>query len=996
MEKIKNYILHDVILAEEDKTIYRAVNDINNNKVIIKLLNPEYSPAQAIFKFKNELEIGKKINIEGLIKPISVETIDSHTALIAGNIEGSTLLDYIENNNLSVQTKLIIAEQLSLIIGEIHKQNIIIRNLNSRNILFNDTTNKVTIIDLNLASEVANEQANFSLLSTSAYNLAYISPEQTGRINRTVDYRTDLYSLGIILYELFTKKQAFCSDEMIDMVYSHIAKTPVAPLKIDNLIPEVISDIILKLLSKDPESRYQNAFGLKDDINKCLALLNKNQKIEYFQIAQNDISDKFQISQKIYGREKETDILLSTYERVSNGGKEILLVSGRPGIGKTVLINEIHKPVIKQKGILISGKYEQFNRDVPYSGIIQAFKELIINILTESDQNIKSWKQKISEAIGSNGQILIDVIPELEHVIGKQPEVSELDPNETQNRFKITFTKFIQVFASKEHPLVVFCDDMQWSDTASMKLIEDLIYSFDTLYILLLFAYRETEVAEGHPFIISVNSMKEQEITINNVILEPLEPKHAKELIGDSLKNRSDEINELTDIVYLKTRGNPFFIYQFLKNLHDEKFLNFNYKNNTWNWEIDQIKQKNYTDNVVKFLIEKLQKLTDIDKEILKKASIIGNQFDLKTLSIVIKKSIEETSNNLSAILKNGLIILMDQIYDKDNNGDRYYNEIYKFSHDQIQKAAYSLIDDEEKVKLHFETGRLLIKNYSWEEQKEKIFDIIYQLNQGVELITDQEEKDDLAKLNLLAGKKAKVSIAYLQALNNFLTGIKLIGENSWQRVYDLTKDLYIEAAEAAYLVSDFDEMMKLTDFVIENSKDLLDKIKAYKIRIQSAKSQNNMPKALDLGLEILKLMGYSFPVQAKKHHVLLGLIKLKMFLSGKKVENFSKLPKMTDPKQRAAINILANILPAAYVSRPEILPLLAFKQVYISVKYGNANPSSYAYAVYGFILIAALGDIEGGFKFGELASELANKFDNIEYKARTLQVTSLVIDHWK
>jgi len=997
MKEIGNFKITETISKRPDLTITRAIDKSTNNEFILKILNQEFSAVQSLFKFKNELELGKKLNLKGIIKPLAIKSDKGFSYLVAESIHGITLTEFIKNNTkeLDLQTSLSILITLSEHLYEIHKKDIVINNINTQNILYSSNVNEACFIDLELASEASIQEQNISHLGLTRFDLEYISPELTGRVNRVVDYRTDFYSLGIVFYELLLGQTPFKSNEFTDIIYGHIAKKPESPSDINKSIPKIVSDIILKMLSKNPEERYQSAYGLKNDLENCIVQFEKSGWIEDFNIAQNDISDKFQISQNIYGRDEEIQSLLQAYKRIVEGAKELFLIAGRPGIGKTVLVNEIHKPIVQQNGFFVSGKYQQFNRDVPYSGLIQAFRNLIKDILAESEVQIYKWKEKIQEALGPNGQVIIDVIPELELLIGKQVELSKLEPVEVQNRFQLSFTKFIQVFADKDHPLAIFLDDMQWSDIATMKLIEKLFTDIQTKSLLLIFTYRQTEVSELHPFIDGVKTLKDNNNKTNDFILEPLKLVDASNLIENTLK--SENISELVDIIFSKTRGNPFFIYQFLRNLHEEKLLFFDYKNNAWDWKITEIKQSSYSDNMVDFLVEKLKKLESNESTIIKVAACLGTQFDLNSVSLLTEESLGSTSDKLKNILQNGIIILIDKIYDEDKNSGNEYNEIYKFSHDQIQKAAYSLINEEENKKLHYKIGHNLLNNISKIEQEENLFDITYHFSKSLDLIELQQEKDAIAELFLTTGIKAKNSIAYEQALNNLVIGIQLIGNDGWSRCYDLASKLHIEASEGAYLSSDFAAMEEFTQIVINNSKDLLDKAKAYKIRIQSAKSQNDMPNALNIGLEVLEnVFAYKFPKSPKKHHILIALVKLKFFLKGKKIEDFINLPEMNDSAQIAAMDILANILPPAYVSKPEMLPLLAFKQVYLSVKYGNSIESSYAFSVYGLLLIAALKDIDTGYRFGELSINVANKINNKLYLARTLQVFNLTIKHWK
>lgn len=997
MKKLADYQLTQELIAHKDRKIYRAVNLKTNTKHILKLLAPGFSNIQSVFKFKNEIEIGQKLNLKGVIKSIGMETFQSDTFLVGDNLEGNLLSYYLATNSPKTENVLKIMDKLAFLISEIHKKNISIKSINPKNLIFDESSESVSLIDLELATEVLNETADYSIYSLSNYDIAYISPELTGRMNRSVDYRTDLYSLGVVFYELLTSQQPFKSDDLTELIYAHIAKNPIPPCLVNDSIPKSVSDVVLKLLAKNPEERYQSASGLHRDIQKCTMYLKKTGIYEDFIAGESDSSDKFQVSQQIYGRQTEKETLLESFHRVTIGGKEIVVVSGEPGVGKTVLINEIHKPVTGEKGLFISGKYQQFNRDLPYSGLIDAFKRFVKDILSQGENSISRWKENILAAVGDNGQVLIDVIPELELIVSKQPELVKLDAFETKNRFKHTFVRFIQLLSKPENPLVLFLDDMQWCDRASMDILEYLFASYKTNNFLLLVSYRQNEVEQGHPFLTALDSMLGNGVKINKIHLETLKFAECDQLVKDTLKKSSEDIADLSKVIFSKTRGNPFFVCQFLKKLHEENALFYNYDENTWDWKMGEINQKNYSDNMVLFLVDKLGKLNQTETGLLKKAACTGGHFDLKLLSLITNEPIEKISTNLSGLLQKELVVLLGQVYFTSPEGDNQYNAIYKFSHDQVQKAAYSIVSDEEKLQSHYAIGKILISGLSDEEKEEKIFDLVYHFNASLDLIRDQSEKDQLAAWYLKAGVKAKKSVAYKQAFDILTIGMQLIGPDTWNRVPALCLQLHSETAEAAYLVSDFKTMEAYTLNILQYSNDPIVKANAYKIRMQSAKSENDMPKALQIGIEVSrKIFGLKFPEKPGKPDILLALLKLKFSLRGKKTEDLDQLPAMTDPLYLAAMDILSNMLPPAYVSKPEMLPIIAFKQVQLSLKYGNSIESSYIYSVYGLILASALGDIENGYKFGELAIKVAEKANNKQYLARTLQVVNLTIKHRK
>lgn len=579
--------------------IYRANYLITNNPVIIKTLKAEYPTLEDVSRLRHEYKILEPLNLEGVIKPLALENYQNGLALILEDFGQPSLKWYITHNTVNLKEFIQIAIQVVTALEKLHQNNIIHKDIKPHNILVSSQLDEIKIIDFSIATRLTRENAAYNSLNLLEGTLAYISPEQTGRMNRYIDYRTDFYSLGVTFYEILTGKLPFVTDDPMELLHCHIAKQASSPEQLNPEIPSVISAIIMKLLAKNAEDRYQSAAGIRVDLEDCLMQLEKTGTIAYFSPGQRDKTGQFLIPQKLYGREIEVEKLMTAFARVSTGTSEMMLVSGYSGVGKSSLVYEVHKPIVGQRGYFIAGKFDQFKRNIPYAALIQAFSELIRQLLTESPTQIANWKKELLTALGDNGQIIIDVIPQIELIIGSQPEVSQLDPTESQNRFNRVFQKFIHVFTKQTHPLVLFLDDLQWADSASLKLIQLLITDPDSQYLLMIGAYRDNETNPTHPLILTLDEITDSGSTINQIILQPLGLNTVKQLVGETLSD-SIRTNLLAELLFNKTQGNPFFLTQLFQTLYAEKLLQFDFTEGRWLWDLEEIQTIGITDyNVV-------------------------------------------------------------------------------------------------------------------------------------------------------------------------------------------------------------------------------------------------------------------------------------------------------------------------------------------------------------------------------------------------------------
>src|SRR5712671_1016772 len=754
--------------------------------VLVLMSRSEHPRAESIRMLEHEHSLRAELEPAWAVPPVELTQHEGRTVLVLED-PGGKLLDQLVGTPMEMGQFLRVAIGLSAAVRQLHGRGLIHKDLKPAHVMVEPSTGHVWLMGFGIASRLPRERQSAEPPEFIAGTLAYMAPEQTGRMNRSIDSRSDLYALGVTLYEMLTGTLPFTASDPMEWVHCHIAKQPLPPAERRKDVPRSVSGIITKLLAKTAEERYQTAAGLESDLRRCLAEWDCERRISEFLLGEHDTPDRLLIPEKLYGRQREVETLLASFDRVvMSGTPELVLVSGYSGIGKSSVVNELHKVLVPPRGLFAFGKFDQYKRDIPYSTLAQAFQSLIRALLTKSEVELNSWREALREAVGPSGLLIVDLVPELKLIIGEQPPVPDLEPQDAQRRFQLVFRRFISVFARPEHPLALFLDDLQWLDAATLDLLEDLLTHQDVRHLLIIGAYRDNEVDSTHPLLRMLDAIRQTGAVAQEITLTPLTGDDLGRLIADALRCAPEHATELAHLVHEKTAGNPFFAIQFLSALAEEGLLTFDHGDARWSWDLDRIHAKGYTDNVVDLMVGKLTRLPAETRAALQQLACLGNIAEITMLSIVLGTSAEDVRSDLLEAVRLELIVRLEGVY--------------RFVHDRVQEAAYSLIPADLRDAAHLRIGRLLVAHTPPEKREEAIFEIVNQLNRGAALITSRDEREQLAEFNLIAARRAKAATAYASALTYLTAGAVMLSEDSWGRRHELTFALELNRAECEFL----------------------------------------------------------------------------------------------------------------------------------------------------------------------------------------------------
>lgn len=974
-------------------TVSRAIRLRDAVPVVIKQLFRNQCSRERLGRLQHEFDMLSRLDIIGVVRPLELLSLDTGPALILADSGAESLRRLLSRQQLNWSQWLSVAIRISSLLGRLHEAGVIHKQVNPDHLLFNPDTGLVELIGFSLSTGLSREQASWHTPELRAEGLAYIAPEQSGRINRNIDYRSDYYSLGATLYELMTGRPPFVNEDGMGLVHDHIAKQPTPPHKINPQLPEMLSQVILKLLSKDAAQRYQSSVGLVHDLRFCLQAYKRGEHDTGFTPGLQDLSARFQIPQRLYGREKVLKQLHQLYDQCRERPSPLILITGYAGVGKTSLVHELRQYVNQQGGNFSSGKFDQFRRNRPYFAIFQALQGLVRQLLTEPEARIARWRKQLLESVGGHAKILLKLIPELELIIGPPPEAPPLSASEEQNRFSRLFIQVLRVFATSDRPLVLFLDDLHWADLASLHLIETLSGVMDPPRLLLIGSYRDHEVGATHPLRTSLERLQHTALPPVELALEPLSPDQVNQLIADTLRVPPEQCRSLAQVCSEKTQGNPFFLNQFLHALYQDGLICF--REQRWQWDEQAIRSQEMTDNVIELMVSKIQRLPAETQAVLPLAACIGSSFNLRTLAMVSNLEPRQAADHLWPALTEGLIVPQDENYRLFQNLDPGRTR-YRFVHDRVQQAAYSLIPDDELEALHLQIGHQLEQSLSPHEVDARIFEISNHLNQARRLLDSPSQRVHLAELNLRAGRRAQEAAAFDSALDYLGTGLELLPENAWQEHYPLTLELHTAAAGVAHIKGQLRLMRTLIQAVEAHARTLLDRVRVVEIRIQSQVACNRFNAALDTALELLNQLGVRIPSRPRTRQLLQAVARTQWLLRRQPPESISQLPAMESPQLLAAMPILASMFGAIKFSSSELRPLVMAKQVELTLKHGLSPSSALAFAGYGGVLCGQFQNIELGYRLGQLALELDERQPSAVTHHRTLSLFDCYIRHYR
>jgi histidine kinase len=987
------------VLRETGTTVYRARDILGDRPVILKTRPGLADQTLSRSPVEHEYQVTRTLQTEHVIRCYGLTRFDDGLALVLEDFGGESLEALLNRDQLDTGRLLDIAIAVAQGLQEIHQAGIIHKDISPANIVHNLETGVTKIIDFGISTQLTREQADLARQPMLDGSLPYLSPEQTGRINRPLDYRTDFYSFGATFYELFTGKRMFDAEEPLAWLHCHIAHDPVPPSTRNPKVPEQVSRILLKLVSKSADDRYQSAAGLVHDLQRCKKQWDSAHQIENFPLAELDVQDRLRLQQRLYGREPQIQQLMTSFERISQGASELILVSGYSGIGKTSLVKELYRPITAQRGFFISGKFDQLKRNLPYSALAHALQALLRQLLSEPEERLDHWRQRIANQLGNNAPLLTSLLPQLSLILPSLEEDAAPDQKDSdhQRHFRRVLAGFIRLFTDAEHPLVIFIDDLQWADSATLALLETLLDPRRSNYLLVIGAYRDNEVGASHPLLNSLNRIKDQGAAVDTLQLKPLRPKDVQTLVADALRASIEQVEALADLVYAKAAGNPFFTEEFLRHLCEEGLLRFDANSRIWRYDINQIQSAQITDNVVDLMQAKLRQLAPATRQLLETGACIGNRFRLGTLILVADQAPRAVAIGLQQALNEGLIAPLGDAYELsqvEHRDPAALNLPLAFAHDRIQQAAYQLLSEENRAKAHLRIGRLLHESRGENSPGDDVFATADHLNRASTLITDTAERRLLCTINIEAGRRARASAAYQSAYEYFQAALATSEVLNWQADYHLLLQLYAAVGDAAYLTGDFASADALIRKALDKTNALEDATELYRVLIGSLVAQSRHEEAVAIGKPLMRNFDNRYPKHIRPYHLLIGYWRARVRLRLYGIERLKSLPDTDDQSTNAAFRIGERLATAATLADPMLMTLMVMIGVEGTMRDGITDRTAATFAGFATVMCRFGHHLEAP-KMIEVGEALAKRHPTTGIAARVEYLDATFVRPW-
>ncbi len=981
MITVPGYEVASIVREGRGTVILRALRLADRAPVILKTFRREHPSLRDAARLRHEHAVLARFDDDRVVRTHGLVAVGSRVALVLEDFAGDALRERLPAGGIPLASFLELAPRIVRALALVHAAGVLHKDIKPDNIIVGPDLQRVALADFSIASVLSEERSAPASPEVLEGSLAYLSPEQTGRMNRPVDYRTDYYSLGATFYELLTGELPFRSSDPLELIHAHVARLPLAPATLRPEIPAPLSALVLRLMAKNAEDRYQSAAGLLADLEHIRRALAEHGAVPDFALGQADHSDRFILSAALYGREDAARALLDAFERACAGSNELVLLAGPAGIGKSALVREIHRPMVRHRGYFISGKFDQFGRDTPYSALAQALRELVLRILGEPESRLVGWRRNLQAALGPNARVVLDVVPDLGRLLGPQPPVPEVPPAEAANRFHGTLRALIRAFADERHPVAIFLDDLQWSDLATLKLIEDLVGDPDLPHLLWIGAYRDAEVPPEHPLERTRGALQAAGAAVSTLILPPLHQTQIARLIGDTLRCGDEPAAALAGLIHRRSEGNPFFVRTYLQSLHDQGVLQFDPARGGWAWQHARVLQATIPEDVVDLVARRIAGLAANTQSSLLAAACIGARFELHLLAQITGQTPAAALAALWPAVQTGLVRPLGDEYKYLVDEQRSVE--FEFVHDRIQQAAYGLIPADERPRRHLDLGRILLAGRGPAAGDAALFAIAGHFTHAGALVRDPALRLQIAAIDLDAGRRAKVSTAYHSACSYLAAGRELLPPGPWSHHYPLTAGLHRESLECEYLAGHPERALASFAPLLAHARSTLEKAELYALRATLETNRGDLQTALAAGRDGLALFGVRLPRTGSTAAVLAEFARYQLACRGATPAALRELPAMTDPARRAELRVMMAMTAAAYFTDTNLASLLLLRMARLSVQHGLCEVSAYGLMGVGLVMSGAFGRYAAADELGRLARDLNDRFANAELRAK-------------